>query len=52
MTWNATPELDYTRQDVKTLAHFRHNGPLDMAGQRCIGTLFFIAGNKLERQLR
>ena len=28
MTWNATLELDYTRQDVKTLAHFRHNGPL------------------------
>ena len=31
MTWNATQELDYTRQDVKTLAHFRHKGPLGMA---------------------
>ena len=52
MTWNATLELDYTRQDVKTLARFRHKGPLGMAGQRCIATLFFVAGNKLERQLR
>ena len=52
MTWNATLELDYTRQDVKTLAHFRHKGPLGMAGQRCIATLFFVAGSKLERQRR
>ena len=52
MTWNATLELDYTRQDVKTLAHFRHKGPLDMAGQRCIATLFFVAGSKRERQRR
>jgi urease accessory protein len=28
MTWNATLELDYTRRDSKTVAHFRHNGPL------------------------
>lgn len=28
MTWNATLELDYTRQSEKTVAHFRHNGPL------------------------
>jgi urease accessory protein len=28
MTWNATLALDYTRQAEKTLAHFRHNGPL------------------------
>lgn len=28
MTWNATLELDYTRRDAKTVAHFRHNGPL------------------------
>lgn len=28
MTWNATLELDYTRQAGKTVAHFRHNGPL------------------------
>ncbi len=28
MSWNATLELDYTRQAGKTLAHFHHNGPL------------------------
>lgn len=28
MTWNATLALDYTRQAGKTVAHFRHNGPL------------------------
>lgn len=28
MTWNATLALDYTRQADKTVAHFRHNGPL------------------------
>ena len=28
MSWNATLELDYTRQAGKTLAHYRHNGPL------------------------
>lgn len=28
MTWNATLALDYTRQADKTVAHFRHSGPL------------------------
>ncbi|MEO6018447.1 MAG: urease accessory protein UreD [Polaromonas sp.] len=28
MSWHATLELDYTRQAGKTVAHFRHNGPL------------------------
>ncbi len=28
MTWNATLALDYTRQSEKTVAHFRHSGPL------------------------
>ena len=28
MTWNATLELDYTRNADKTVAHFRHSGPL------------------------
>ena len=28
MTWNATFALDYTRQADKTVARFRHNGPL------------------------
>ncbi|MEO8389696.1 urease accessory protein UreD [Polaromonas sp.] len=28
MTWNATLALDYTRQAGKTIAHFRHSGPL------------------------
>ncbi|WP_457282097.1 urease accessory protein UreD [Polaromonas sp. P5_D5] len=28
MTWNATLALDYTHQAGKTLAHFRHSGPL------------------------
>ena len=28
MTWNATLALDYTRQADKTVAHFRHDGPL------------------------
>ncbi|OOG44209.1 urease accessory protein UreD [Polaromonas sp. A23] len=28
------------------------NSPLGLAGQRCIGTLFFAAGSKLERQRR
>lgn len=28
MTWNATLALDYTLQAGKTLAHFRHSGPL------------------------
>jgi len=28
MTWNASLELDYTRHADKTVAHFRHSGPL------------------------
>ena len=28
MTWNATLALDYTRQSERTVAHFRHSGPL------------------------
>jgi urease accessory protein len=28
MTWNASLALDYTRQAGKTVAHFRHSGPL------------------------
>jgi len=28
MTWNASLALDYTRQADKTIAHFRHSGPL------------------------
>jgi len=28
MTWNAKLELDYTRNADKTVAHFRHSGPL------------------------
>ena len=28
MTWTATLALDYTHQAGKTLAHFRHSGPL------------------------
>ena len=28
MTWNAALALDYTRQAGKTVAHFRHSGPL------------------------
>ena len=28
MTWNASLALDYTHQAGKTLAHFRHSGPL------------------------
>ena len=28
MTWLATLALDYTRQAEKTVAHFRHSGPL------------------------
>ncbi|MDB5868026.1 MAG: Urease accessory protein UreD [Polaromonas sp.] len=28
MTWNATLALDYSRQADKTVAHFRHSGPL------------------------
>ncbi|MBH1958036.1 MAG: urease accessory protein UreD [Burkholderiales bacterium] len=28
MTWNASLALDYTRQAEKTVAHFRHSGPL------------------------
>ena len=28
MTWNATLALDYTRQADKTIARFRHDGPL------------------------
>ncbi|MDB5932622.1 MAG: Urease accessory protein UreD [Polaromonas sp.] len=28
MTWNATLALDYTRQADRTVAHFRHSGPL------------------------
>ncbi|MFC5523158.1 urease accessory protein UreD [Polaromonas jejuensis] len=28
MTWNATLALDYSRQADKTIAHFRHSGPL------------------------
>ena len=28
MTWNAMLALDYTRQAGKTVAHFRHSGPL------------------------
>ena len=28
MSWNATLEIDYTRQAKKTVAHSRHSGPL------------------------
>lgn len=28
MSWHATLDLDYTRQDAKTVARFRHSGPL------------------------
>ena len=52
MSWHATLKLDYARQEAKTVARFRHNGPLGMAGQRCVATLFFVAGSKLERQRR
>jgi len=28
MTWHATLQLDYTRDDARTVAHYRHDGPL------------------------
>ena len=28
MTWLATLQLDYTREESRSVAHYRHNGPL------------------------
>ena len=40
------------RANIKASDTLLMNSPLGMAGQRCLGTLFFVAGSKLQRQRR
>ena len=38
------------RANIRATDALLMNSPLGMAGQRCLGTLFFVAGSKLQRQ--
>ena len=40
------------RANIKASDTLLMDSPLGMAGQRCLGTLFFVAGSKLQRQRR
>jgi urease accessory protein len=46
------PGVWLERAQIKALDTLLMNSPLGMAGNRCMGTLFFVAGSKLERQRR
>ncbi len=46
------PGLWLERAHIKASDTLLMNSPLGMAGHRCIATLFFVAGSKLERQRR
>ena len=46
------PGVWLERAQIKALDTLLMNSPLGLAGHRCMGTLFFIAGSKLERKRR
>lgn len=46
------PGVWLERAQIKALDTLLMNSPLGLAGYRCMGTLFFIAGSKLERKRR
>ncbi|MBI2726431.1 MAG: urease accessory protein UreD [Polaromonas sp.] len=46
------PGLWLERATIKAADGLLMNGPLGLAGHRCIATLFFIAGTKLDKQRR
>ena len=46
------PGVWLERAQIKALDALLMNSPLGLAGHRCMGTLFFIAGSKLERKRR
>ena len=46
------PGVWLERAQIKALDTLLMNSPLGLAGHRCMGTLFFVAGSKLERQRR
>ena len=46
------PGVWLERATIKALDTLLLNSPLGMAGQRCMATLFFVAGSKLERTRR
>ncbi len=46
------PGVWLERAQIKALDVLLLNSPLGLAGHRCIGTLFFVAGSKLERKRR
>ena len=46
------PGVWLERACIKATDHLLLNSPLGMAGQRCVGTLFFAAGTTLNRQRR
>ena len=46
------PGVWLERARIKALDTLLMNSPLGLAGHRCMGTLFFVAGSKLERNRR
>jgi len=46
------PGVWLERAQIRASDHLLLNSPLGMAGQRCMASLFFVAGTKLERQRR
>ena len=46
------PGVWLERANIKALDEMLLNSPLGLAGHRCFGTLFFIAGSKLDRKRR
>ena len=46
------PGVWLERANIKALDALLLNSPLGLAGHRCFGTLFFIAGSKLDRKRR
>ena len=46
------PGVWLERANIKALDHLLLNSPLGLAGHRCFATLFFVSGNKLDRQRR
>lgn len=46
------PGVWLERAQIRALDALLMNSPLGLAGHRCMGTLFFVAGSKLERKRR
>lgn len=46
------PGVWLERARIQAADHLLLNSPLGLAGQRCMGTLFFVAGNELQRTRR